>query len=459
MFLQRFYDTKLAHASYLVGCQATGEAIVIDASRHIQPYLDEAKNQGLRIVAATETHIHADYLSGTRQLAHSTGAVMYLSKDGDPDWQYQFAGDEDVLVTDGDVITIGNLTLKVLHTPGHTPEHISFLLTDHPASEQPIGVFTGDFVFVGDVGRPDLLEKAAGFKDTMEKGARVLYQSLEKFKKLPDHLQIWPAHGAGSACGKALGAIPSSVLGYEKITNWAFRCKSEQEFVDAVLDGQPEPPTYFAMMKKLNKEGPAIFEGAEPVHVSPDRLKEVAISGTLVDLRGTDKYAAGHPQGALFLPPGDSLVNWGGWILSYTEDFHVLVESEEKALEAARALRSIGLDKAAGYFLESEVTATGVAMQASKRIEASQVNESNDSLLDVRSLKEWNEGHLESAKHIHLGYLQQRVNEVEANPIVYCRSGMRSLIASGILERAGKNPTDVIGGYMALQRRPQVSPC
>ena len=240
MYLKRFYDENLAHASYLVGCQASGEAVVIDAGRDVRPYLGDAEAQGLKIVAVTETHIHADFLSGSRQLAQETGAKMYLSKEGGADWQYQFASENDVMVGDGDVIKIGNLTLDVMHTPGHTPEHISFILTDHPASEKPIGAFTGDFVFVGDVGRPDLLEKAAGLKDTMKKGAVDLFHSLKRFKELPDHLQIWPAHGAGSACGKALGAVPSSVLGYEKIANWAFKITAEEEFVDAILDGQPK---------------------------------------------------------------------------------------------------------------------------------------------------------------------------------------------------------------------------
>jgi hydroxyacylglutathione hydrolase len=256
MYLRRFYDEGLAHASYLVGCQASGEAIVIDPARDTAPYHEDARDQGLNITGVTETHIHADYLSGTRQLAQETGARMYLSGEGGEDWSYQFASPRDTIVRDGDLIEIGKLTLKVLHTPGHTPEHLSFLLTDHPASEQPIGIFTGDFVFVGDVGRPDLLEKAAGVAGTMEAGARRLFQSLKRISQLPDHLQIWPAHGAGSACGKGLGSVPSSVLGYEKMVNWAFRITDQEEFVREVLAGQPEAPKYFAEMKRANKVGP-----------------------------------------------------------------------------------------------------------------------------------------------------------------------------------------------------------
>jgi hydroxyacylglutathione hydrolase len=457
MYLKRFYDDNLAHASYLVGCQASGEAIVIDPSREVSQYLEEAKSQGLTINAVTETHVHADYLSGSRQLAHETNARMYLSKEGGKDWQYQFAGERDVLVGDGYLIKIGNLTLEVMHTPGHTPEHISFILTDHPASDKPIGAFTGDFVFVGDVGRPDLLEKAAGIKDTMKKGAAELYESLQRFKVLPDHLQIWPAHGAGSACGKALGAVPSSVLGYEKIVNWAFRCKTKEEFVQQILDGQPEPPKYFAEMKRLNKVGPPLLPTELPTHLDATKLQDVQTRSTLIDLRGVDAFVKSHPRRALFLPADKSLVTWAGWLLSYQEDLHLLVNEKAAAVKATRALRSIGLDRVKGYFLDDDLQKTPIAMQSSQRIEASQVNEESQNILDVRSQKEWDEGHLKNAQHIHLGYLQDHFDEVPENPVLHCRSGLRSLIASSLLQRAGKQPVDILGGYSALKEKKEAA--
>nr|MCU0365231.1 MBL fold metallo-hydrolase [Ignavibacteriaceae bacterium] len=215
MFFERIYEKGLAQASYIVGCQATKEAIVIDPKRDIDTYLEIAERENLRITHIAETHIHADFLSGSLELAHETGAKIYLSNEGGSEWQYQF---DHVGLKDGDVIKIGNIKLGVIHTPGHTPEHISFILTDLPASREPSMIFTGDFVFVGDVGRPDLLEKAAGIEGTMITGARQMFHSLKKFKSLPDHLQVWPAHGAGSACGKALGAVPSSTVGYEKLS-------------------------------------------------------------------------------------------------------------------------------------------------------------------------------------------------------------------------------------------------
>jgi hydroxyacylglutathione hydrolase len=194
MYFQHVYDKTLAQASYFIGCQATGEAIVIDAKRDIDTYLDIAKQNNMKITHIAETHIHADFLAGSRELAAVTGAKMYLSDEGGEGWQYEF--DHEGL-KHGDKINVGNLSLEVLHTPGHTPESISFLLTDHPATDKPIMVFTGDFVFVGDIGRPDLLEKAAGFAGTQEKGAKQMYESIQRFAELPDYVQVWPGHGAG----------------------------------------------------------------------------------------------------------------------------------------------------------------------------------------------------------------------------------------------------------------------
>ena len=274
MFFQHIYDKTLAQASYLLGCQKTGEAIVIDAKRDVDTYIDIAKQNNLRITHITETHIHADFLSGSRELAALTDAEMYLSDEGGPDWQYNFSHTG---LRHGDVIKVGNLSLKVLHTPGHTPESITFLLTDHPASNEPVMMFTGDFVFVGDIGRPDLLEKAAGLKGTQEIGADQMYHSIKKFQALPDFIQVWPGHGAGSACGKALGAVPSTTVGYEKIRNWALQYGDDKTgFVGYLLSDQPEPPKYFAEMKMRNKE-PRNLLTHVPKHqkLSPEELLRV----------------------------------------------------------------------------------------------------------------------------------------------------------------------------------------
>lgn len=289
MLLRQIYHEGLAQASYLIGCQATGEAIVIDPNRNIEQYLAAAQRAGLRITAVTETHIHADFVSGARELAARADARLYLSDMGPAEWKYAYAADAGAsLLRDGDHLMVGNVRLEVRHTPGHTPEHITFLVTDTAHACLPMGLVSGDFVFVGDVGRPDLLERAVGVSGTMEAAARQLFHSLQRFRELPDYLQVWPGHGAGSACGKALGAVPQSTVGYEKAINWAFDIRTEAAFVEAVLAGQPDPPPYFAQMKRVNKAGPAPRPTDLPAELAFDRLVP-ALAGELlvVDTRPT----------------------------------------------------------------------------------------------------------------------------------------------------------------------------
>lgn len=214
MLLKYFYDQTLAHASYMVGCQKTGEAVIVDPNRNIEPYLNVAKREKMRIVGAVETHIHADYVSGSRELAERFDAKLYVSDEGPADWKYTFVDQYNhQLLKDGDQFQVGNTVMKTLHTPGHTPESLSFILTDvGGGADKPMGLFTGDFVFVGSTGRPDLLEEAAGKPGTAEPGARDLYRSIQKFRELPDYLQIWPSHGAGSACGKGWGQFHPALL-------------------------------------------------------------------------------------------------------------------------------------------------------------------------------------------------------------------------------------------------------
>src|SRR5690554_6438395 len=218
MYFEQFYDTDLGQGSYMIGCQQAGVAAVIDPRRDIEVYLAAAAAKGLRIVAVSETHIHADYLSGSRELVAATGAALHLSDEGGPDWLYPFPHEP---LLHGSTFEVGNVRFEAVHTPGHTPEHVMFLVSDLARSPEPVIALTGDFVFVGDVGRPDLLDEAAGQVDTRFEGTRRLFESLRtRFVTLPDHVQVWPGHGAGSACGKALGAVASSTVGYEKLTAW-----------------------------------------------------------------------------------------------------------------------------------------------------------------------------------------------------------------------------------------------
>jgi hydroxyacylglutathione hydrolase len=462
MIVKRFYDEKLAQASYLIGCAATGEALVVDANRDVEQYIRMAEEEGVRITHVTETHIHADYVSGSRELAHRTGAQLYLSDEGGEDWKYAFAADaRAILVLDGDHFEVGNIRIDVMHTPGHTPEHISFLVTDGAAADRPIGVLTGDFVFVGDVGRPDLLEKAAKVEGTMEAGARTLFRSLERFKAQPDYLQIWPGHGAGSACGKGLSAIPTSTVGYERLFNWAFQIESEDEFVDAVLAGQPEPPRYFAEMKRINKEGPRILGGfSRPERLAGGRMVELLAQGRMVvDARPAGAFAIRHIPGTVSIPLDRSFTTWAGWLVSYAEDFYLIVDDRCRHCidEAVRDLAMIGLDRVAGYF-GSEVVdsweAAGRKLQSVPQVSVAELEarmrDEDVAVVDVRGAAEWEAGRIPGVPNIPLGYLEERLEEIPADrPVVaHCQGGARSAIAAGLLQAKGYgNVLNLSGGF------------
>jgi hydroxyacylglutathione hydrolase len=446
LILKRFYDDNLAQASFLVGCARTGTAIVIDPNRDIGQYLAAAETEGVQIEAVTETHIHADYLSGTRELAAATGARMYLSDEGDAEWKYEFASDPNVtLVRDGDSIRVGNVRLDVKRTPGHTPEHVSFIVTDEPASSQPLGAFTGDFIFVGDVGRPDLLERAAGVSGAMEAGARTLFKSLTAFKaSMPDTLILWPGHGSGSACGKALGGVPVSVLGYEKVANWGLKFASEDQFAAAVLEGQPDPPVYFKRMKLLNRAGPPILGEVGPLErLDPGTLVGLLASkAAIVDVRPQESVARGYARGSIAIPLERSFTTWSGWLLPYEEDLFIIAEDAAQAELAARHWRMIGLDRARGWFGAEALAALG-HLASIPQMNAKEVREAITSgdadLLDVRSAAEHAESRIPGAVNIPLGHLPRRVDEVsiERPLVVHCASGHRSAIAATVLSRAG----------------------
>ena len=453
MLLRRFYDEKLAQASYLVGCSATGEALVVDPVRDAAQYVEAADREGLRITHVTETHIHADFASGSRELARLTGATLYLSDEGDENWKYAFAAEAGAVpLKDGDSFRVGNVRIDAMHTPGHTPEHMSFVVTDTAAADLPMGVFTGDFVFVGDVGRPDLLEKAAKVAGTMEAGARTLYRSLQKFaSRVPEWVQLWPGHGAGSACGKALGAVPSTTLGYERRFNWGFQHASEDEFVAAVLAGQPEPPMYFAQMKRINKEGPALLGGSRtPARLQETRLEALLDAGAVVvDTRHFSEFAQGHVPGTLNVPLGRDFTTWAGSVIPYGREFYLIVDDDrpDAADEAVRDLALIGLDAVGGWFgaevvdrwverhqQQAESIGEITADELEARLAAGTV-----SLIDVRNSSEWEEGRIPGSLNLPLSRLTERLDEVPRDRplVVHCRSGARAEVAIGMLQSSG----------------------
>jgi hydroxyacylglutathione hydrolase len=452
MFFQHVYDKSLAQASYFIGCQKAGVAAVIDAKRDVDTYLDIAKANGMKITHIFETHIHADFLAGSRELAALTDAEMYLSDEGGPGWEYDF---KHIGLKDGQKVQLGNLTFEVLHTPGHTPESISFLLTDNPASDKPVMLFTGDFVFVGDIGRPDLLEKAAGISGTANDGAHQMYASINKFNALADYIQVWPGHGAGSACGKALGAVPSTTVGYEKARNWAFQYASDEPgFVKYLLEDQPEPPKYFAMMKHLNKAvRPLLTEVPKLKQLSAAELNAAMAQGIkLIDTRNKVDFAAGFIPGSYNIQGNNAFATWAGWFLKYDEQFMLLAD-ESQLDDLTRKLMRIGLDNIYGYVPSTTTwsdagghldTANVVSLAQAKAMMAT-----NDvQVIDLRGAAEYNAGHIADAENIFIGTLPDHFDKVNTDKkvLIYCQGGDRATIGYSILAKNGfKNISNFSG--------------
>ena len=463
MFFRRFYDDQLAQASYLLGCQATGEALVVDPNRHVEPYLRCAEAEGLRITHVTETHIHADFVSGARELAHRAGARLLLSDADGEEWRYRYAGPARAeLLRDEATFRVGALAFTALHTPGHTPEHLTFLVTDTAGATEPMGALTGDFVFVGDVGRPDLLERAAHIAGTMELGARQLFRSLQRFAALPDYLQIWPGHGAGSACGKALGAMPQSTLGYERRFNWAFGIRDESEFVRAVLAGQPDPPRYFAEMKRINRDGPRLLGSvASPPRLSVDELASALAAGApVVDTRPAREFVQRAVPGTINIPVDRAFTTWAGWLLPYDRDFYLLAADRpgQGLDDLVRGLAGVGLDRVAGSFgtgILETWRATHGPLQTVPGIGlhdlADAVAAHRVALLDVRGHAEWAAGHLPGALNLPLGDLEERLAELpRGRPlVVHCHTGARGAIAASILLARGVPEVSLYGAGFA----------
>ncbi|HEU4698836.1 MAG TPA: rhodanese-like domain-containing protein [Gemmatimonadales bacterium] len=471
MLFQRLFDARLAQASYLLGCTRTKQALVVDPNRDLAQYERAAAAEGLRITHVTETHIHADFVSGSRELARRTGAQLLLSDEGGEGWRYAFAAEAGAtLLKDGATFLVGDLRIDAVHTPGHTPEHLMFLVADTTVSPEPVGALTGDFVFVGDVGRPDLLERAAQQVGTMEAGARQLFRSLRRLDALPDWLQLWPGHGAGSACGKALGALPQTTLGWERRSNWALLETDEARFVEAVLAGQPAPPTYFARMKAINRDGPPPAPSlAMPREASLDEVAAALARGdTVLDLRPTAEYARGHLPGSLSIPLNKSFTTWAGWLVVPDRALW-LVGDAAAAQAAARELALIGVDTVMAALpvaaLDAWQARGGELARMPQTTPAELAARLGDGVfvVDVRNASEYAAGHLPGVPNIPLGELPQRVGEIPRDRpvVVHCQGGGRSAIAASVLEGQGiPNAVNLEGGYgrWALEGHPVERP-
>ena len=464
MLLHRLYDDGLAQASYLLACEKSREAIVLDPNRDAEQYIRLAGSLGLRIAHVTETHVHADFVSGALELAARTGAMLHLSGEG-AEHGYAYDAEHGAsMLADGDVLELGMIRLEAVHTPGHTPEHVTFVVTDTVVGDMPVGAFTGDFLFVGDVGRPDLLERAVGVAGSARDAAAQLFRSLRKFAERPDFLQIWPGHGAGSACGKSLSATPQSTLGYERLGNWALQIADEAEFVRRVLEDQTEPPAYFAEMKRVNRKGPRRLDTVRPpAHATArDIATALQTGGVIIDTRPAPVFAREHIAGTLSVPLGKSFATWAGSVVPYGVPLYVVTDIAPPSLPdaALRQLSLIGFDEVRGWaawdalsdWSDPDFPRAGMRQVT---VEELRQNIGDAQVLDVRNAVEWRDGHLAGAKHIPLAELRARMSELDpARPVVvHCQGGSRSAVAASVLEAGGiKSVGNLTGGYAGWKK-------
>lgn len=466
MLLRQIFDPGLAQYAYLIGCQRSGEALVIDPQRDIDRYQTLAAENGLRIAAVAETHIHADFVSGAREFASDPAVRLYLSAEGGPDWQYGWVqGRRDThLLRDGDEFRLGHIRVQALHTPGHTPEHLCYVITDlGGGANEPIALASGDFLFVGDVGRPDLLESAAGVAGAREPSAAQLRASLaERLAGLPDFLQILPAHGAGSACGKALGAVPTSTLGYERRFNAALKLARADgaSFVREILSGQPEPPLYFATMKRINRDGPPVTGGApRPPHLSAEEFAALAArrSTRVLDTR-EDRTAFDLAHVARSIQAPLRLAQFStsaGSFLDERDPILLVVEDASEVDRAARQLYRIGFDRTVGWIRVAEAREAGLLQARIEQIDFANWDRAaaqrDGIILDVRGSAEFREGHLEGALSLPYTRLRARLGEIPAGRTLYvhCASGRRSGLAASYLRAEGYPAVHIDGDFPA----------
>jgi rhodanese-related sulfurtransferase/glyoxylase-like metal-dependent hydrolase (beta-lactamase superfamily II) len=453
MILTQHYLACLSHASYLVGDETTGRAVVVDPRRDVEVYLDDAAAHGLSIERVIETHVHADFLSGHLELAARTGAVISYGDAAEVGFPIE-------PLRNGERLSLGEVTLEILATPGHTPESISVVVYEHPGDEVPYGVLTGDTLFVGDVGRPDLLASAgAGF--SAETLARQLYRSLrEKLLRLPDATRVFPAHGAGSSCGKQLSNETSSTIGEQRRTNYALQPMTAEEFVAAVTEGQPARPEYFAYDARRNRElHPLLDEHAAPPLLGLDEvLAHHAAGAALLDPREPAEFAAGHLRGAVNIGLQGRFAEWAGDVLSPDRDI-VLVGEPDLAPEATVRLARVGFDLVAGQLadLPAALAARPDLAEAGSRLTIEQLAELRGlepdlQLIDVRGPGETASGILPGAREIPLATVTRLLAGLKQEDpvVVYCASGYRSQVAASLLRSTGfRDVSDLLGGYGA----------
>jgi hydroxyacylglutathione hydrolase len=462
MLLRQIFDPQLAQYAYLLGCQQSEQALIIDPERDIDRYRDFAGENGLRLCAVADTHIHADFVSGAQEFAADPNIHLYLSGEGGTDWTYRWAEGrpKTQFLKHGDRFMIGNIRVEAVHTPGHTPEHLCYLVTDLGSkADEPMALVTGDFVFVGDVGRPDLLESAAAQKGTMESSARQLQESLRtRLANFGDYLQLLPAHGAGSACGKALGAVPTSTLGYERRFNSALKLalSDGEAFVKDILSGQPDPPLYFATMKRVNRDGIAITAGLPKAPHLPSGEFSLAAKREdiqVLDTRDDRKlFDAAHVVRAIHAPLRSPFFSATvGSYLAESDSILLVLEEPGDADLAVRQLYRIGFDRVHGWIAADEAETAGLFLEQEERIDFPDFRPEKaleaGAIIDVRTSAEFQRGHLEGALSFPYTRLKTRLAELPRNRrlFIHCGSGRRASLAASFLRSTGFDAVHIDG--------------
>jgi hydroxyacylglutathione hydrolase len=450
MYFEQFYLGCLAHASYLLA--SDGEAVVVDPQRDVELYLKAAADQGLTIRHIFESHLHADFVSGHRELAARTGATIYMGAQAGATFPH-------VPVSDGFQLRFGQASIRALETPGHTPESICMVVTDEEKSSEPWAVLTGDTLFIGDVGRPDLSPR-----HTPKELAGLLYDSLhDKLLTLTDNVVVYPAHGAGSLCGKNMRAERSSTIGTERMTNYALQIKSREEFVAQLTSNLPARPEYFLKDAEINRAGAAPLSELPPLRaIAPAELKAMLSAGEIaLDVRANDEFAAGHVPGSVNIALGGQFASWAGTVLGLSAHPVLIAESDAQLEEARLRLTRVGIEALDGY-LSGGVTAwkqAGLPIATISQMTASELvarlKSGGVKILDVRREPEWDAGHIDGANWWPLDNFRVSPPEMDhkASIAVHCKGGYRSMIASSLLQRAGfKNVINVVGGFDAWQQ-------
>lgn len=450
MEFKQVYTSGLAHCSYVIGGKSA--CVVIDPAREVKQYIAIADSLGLPIKGIIETHLHADFVSGHVELSEITGATIYVTEKANALFDHQSVKDEEEFQID-------TLLFKILDTPGHTPESSVYLVTDLERGNQPVLAFTGDTLMVGDAGRPDL------FPDIKEELASKLYRSLRRLEGLGDNIEVYPAHGAGSLCGKALSSKLSSTIGTEKMQNTAMLKHPEEAFIKSFLKEMPEAPDHFSRCSEMNRRGAKpVSKLKTPVAYSPEEFLEASRDGyVVVDTRDQFAFGSAHVPGAYALSLQGNFPTFAGWVLPPDQPILLVLKSKKDMEKVLRLLYSVGLDNVRGY-LEGGMAAYASSGFVTARVESISVSEAKERLekgslrlVDTRLKSEWDSGHIQGSIHVPAPDVRYKFRELEGNkPVAFiCNSGNRSLLAASLMLNYSKvkNVINVIGGTTAWLSR------